>query len=116
MIAVALRKGSRSAETAAAAGAFAVNLLSTSGAAVAEEFLTPADRLGAPPEPAVTRGAPQMPLLGEAIGWLECQVRSQIEAGDHLLFLGEVISGNPKRDDMPLTTITAGLGYGGVPP
>jgi flavin reductase (DIM6/NTAB) family NADH-FMN oxidoreductase RutF len=55
-----------------------------------------------------------MPVLGEAIGWLECQVRNQVEVGDHILFIGEVIAGELRSDSIPLTTIAAGLGYGGV--
>jgi flavin reductase (DIM6/NTAB) family NADH-FMN oxidoreductase RutF len=114
MIAVALQKDSRSAGAVAAAGAFALNILSVDGAALAEKFFTPVHRFDAPPRPAVSRGALQMPLLGEAIGWLECQLRNQVEVGDHILFIGEVVAGDLKSDTMPLTTITAGLGYGGV--
>jgi flavin reductase (DIM6/NTAB) family NADH-FMN oxidoreductase RutF len=116
MVAVALRKGSHSADAVASAGAFAVNLLSVAGVAVAEKFLTPVDRFGAPAKPVFTRGVLQMPLLSDAIGWLECQVRSQVDTGDHLLFLGEVIAGDLKKDDVPLTTIGSGLRYGGVKP
>jgi flavin reductase (DIM6/NTAB) family NADH-FMN oxidoreductase RutF len=116
MVAVALRKGSRSADAVASAGAFAINLLSVAGAAVAEKFLTPVDRFGAPPQPVAARGLLQLPLLGDAIGWLECQVRGQAETGDHLLFLAEVVAGDLKKDDVPLTTIGSGLRYGGVKP
>ena len=114
MIAVALQRESKSAVAVSAAGAFAVNLLGVRDASMAEKFFTPVDRFGAPPQPVVSRGVLQLPLLGEAIGWLECQVRQQWEAGDHTLFLGEVIAAELKRDDVPLTTIAAGMGYGGA--
>ncbi len=114
MIAIALQKGSKSTAAVASAGAFTVNLLSVDNITLAEKFFTPVDRFGTPPMPAVGRGALQMPLIGEAIGWLECQVRSQSEVGDHILFVGDVIAGELTKDNMPLTTITAGLGYGGV--
>ncbi|MFB3880280.1 MAG: flavin reductase family protein [Armatimonadota bacterium] len=114
MVAVALQKGSKSATAIGTAGAFAVNLLGVRDTSMAEKFMTPVDRFGAPPQPVVSRGVLQMPLLGEAIGWLECQVRQQLEVGDHTLLIGEVIAAELKRDDVPLTTIAAGLRYGGV--
>ncbi len=114
MIAVALHKSARSVGVVESAGAFVVNILSLDSAPLAEKFFTPIDRFGTPPQPAVSRGTLQTPILGEAIGWLECQVRNRIETGDHIVFIGEVLAGGLKSDSVPLTTIAAGLGYGGV--
>ncbi len=114
MIAVALLKNSSSARVVEAGGAFAVKILSSADLELAERFITPVDRFGAPPQLVVSRGVSQLPLLGEAIGWLECEVRTKVESGDHVLFLGEVVAGDLKRDDMPLTTIAAGMEYGGT--
>jgi len=114
MVGVALRRGSESAKVVAAGKAFAVNIISSEALDLVERFFTPVDRFGAPPSPVVTRGARELPLLGEAIGWIECAVREQVEVGDHVLFLGEVIGGDLKKDDLPMTTMVAGLGYGGA--
>ena len=114
MVAIALRRGSESAKIVATGEVFAVNILSSDALDLAERFFTPVDRFGAPPHPVVTRGARELPLLGEAIGWIECQVRERVDVGDHVLFLGEVIGGGLKQDDIPLTTLVAGLSYGGT--
>ncbi|MBN1461513.1 MAG: flavin reductase [Armatimonadetes bacterium] len=114
MVAIALRRGSESAKTVAAGEVFAVNIISSEALELAERFFTPVDRFGSPPSPIITRGARELPLLGEAIGWIECQVREQMEVGDHVLFLGEVIGGDLKQDDIPLTTLVAGMHYGGA--
>jgi flavin reductase (DIM6/NTAB) family NADH-FMN oxidoreductase RutF len=113
MVAVALRRGSESTKAVAAAEAFAVNILPAEAVELAERFFTPVDRFSSPPNPVVTRGARELPLLGEAMGWIECAVREHIGVGDHVLFLGDVIGGDLKRDDLPLTTLAAGLHYGG---
>ena len=36
------------------------------------------------------RDSPRGPLLGGALGWLECVLAGEHEAGDHTLFLGRV--------------------------
>jgi flavin reductase (DIM6/NTAB) family NADH-FMN oxidoreductase RutF len=36
-------------------------------------------------------GRTGVPLLAGALGWLECRVWREYEAGDHTLFVGEVI-------------------------
>ena len=36
-----------------------------------------------------TTGAP---LLADALGWLECKVWAEYDAGDHTLFVGEVVA------------------------
>jgi flavin reductase (DIM6/NTAB) family NADH-FMN oxidoreductase RutF len=114
MVAVSLHQGSASAKAITISRVFAVNILSLDSRELAERFITPIDRFDAPPQPKVTRGVLRLPLLNEAIGHLECEVRHELELGDHHLFIGEIISGDLSKDDMPLTTISAGMGYGGV--
>lgn len=114
MVAVSLHRGSISAKSIANSRVFAVNILSLDSRELAERFITPIDRFDAPPQPKLTRGILRLPLLTEAIGHLECEVRQELELGDHHLFVGEVISGELSKDDMPLTTISAGMGYGGT--
>ena len=113
-VAVALHRGSASAKAVSSSRVFAVNVLSVESRELAERFITPVDRFDAPPQPTVVRGVLRLPLLGEAIGWLECEVKQEIELGDHVLVLGEVVPGELKKADLPLTTIAAGMGYGGV--
>jgi flavin reductase (DIM6/NTAB) family NADH-FMN oxidoreductase RutF len=39
-----------------------------------------------------SRGELEAPLIEGALGWIECSLASEVEAGDHTFFLGEVTS------------------------
>ena len=38
------------------------------------------------------------PILKDCIAWLDCNVVSSHEAGDHTVFIGEVVSGGVKNE------------------
>jgi len=74
------------------AGTFALSLLAGDQEAVAQHFAR-----GVPPfahwHAIRTReGAAGAPLVEGALGWLECRLAGEHEAGDHTLFVGEVVS------------------------
>jgi flavin reductase len=72
-----------------AAGGFAVSLLAADQLALAQHFAR-----GVPPiaiwHGIDTRDAVRGPLLGGALGWLECELAGEHAGGDHTLFLGRV--------------------------
>ena len=73
------------------AGGFALSLLGTGQEAVAQHFAR-----GVPPIAhwhgiAHREGSAGAPLLEGALGWLECRTWAEYEAGDHTLFVGEVL-------------------------
>ena len=41
-------------------------------------------------------------IISGSIAWIECLVTNKIEAGDHFIFLGEVIDGKIRTNDQPL--------------
>ena len=41
-------------------------------------------------------------VLDGAVGWLECELGGELEAGDHTLFLGRVEHVEPGADKPPL--------------
>jgi len=45
-------------------------------------------------------------LIGEALGYLECEVINEIEAGDHVIFIGHVLRSELKEQDHRLYHIT----------
>ena len=49
------------------------------------------------------------PVLDSAIAWLDCRVREVIEAGDHTMFLGEVITADA-GEGRPLVYYRGGYG------
>lgn len=42
------------------------------------------------------------PILRDAIAWLDCKVAARHDAGDHTLFIGEVMDGGVLKDEEPL--------------
>lgn len=57
-------------------------------------------------------GQTGVPLLDDALAWLECEVRQILEVGgDHTLFISEVVAGGVIRQAEPLTLLASGLHY-----
>jgi flavin reductase (DIM6/NTAB) family NADH-FMN oxidoreductase RutF len=74
------------------AGGFALSLLAGDQESVAQHFAR-----GVPPFAhwhgiATRPGAAGAPLLEDALGWLECRTQDEHAAGDHTLFVGEVLA------------------------
>ena len=74
------------------AGGFALSLLAGDQESVAQHFAR-----GVPPFAhwhgiATRPGAAGAPLLEDALGWLECRTQDEQAAGDHTLFVGEVLA------------------------
>lgn len=91
------------------AGGFALTLLAEGQEAVAQHFAR-----GVPPLAhwhgiAAREGAAGAPLLEGALGWLECRLAAAHEAGDHTLFVGEVLSVERGRPGPALLYV--GQGY-----
>nr|MBA3610658.1 flavin reductase [Rubrobacter sp.] len=49
----------------------------------------------------------------EAFAHLECRVAGKMEAGDHTVYLGEVVAANLKRPADILTDFDTPMDYGG---
>jgi flavin reductase (DIM6/NTAB) family NADH-FMN oxidoreductase RutF len=84
------------------ADAFAASLLGAGQEAHAQHFAR-----GVPPialwQGIATRvGASGAPLLGDAIGWVECRHRAQYDTGDHSFFVGDVVAVEHGRPAPPL--------------
>ena len=83
------------------AGGFAVSLLAGDQVAVAQHFAR-----GVPPiamwEGVAVREGRRGPLLEGAVGWVECALGGELEAGDHTFFLGRVERAEPGADQPPL--------------
>ena len=83
------------------AGGFAVSLLGAEQLALAQHFAR-----GVPPiaiwQGIEKRDGPRGPLLEGALGWLECELAGEHEAGDHTLFVGRVERAEPGAQGAPL--------------
>jgi flavin reductase (DIM6/NTAB) family NADH-FMN oxidoreductase RutF len=74
------------------AGAFGVSMLRGEQAALGAHFAR-----GVPPIAlwegiAVREGSTGVPLLADALAWLECRIVAEHAVGDHTLFAGEVVT------------------------
>ena len=84
-------------------GVFAVNILAKDQAAIGKRFagqqpeLT--DRFAGLQASTAESGAP---VLGDALGWLDCRVVHAYEGGDHTIFVGEVLAADTPRLTAPL--------------
>ena len=53
------------------------------------------------------------PLLDSALAWAEGKVVSSLPAGDHILFVAEVVEVGLNRESIPLTLKESGFKYAG---
>lgn len=55
------------------------------------------------------------PILDQAVAYLDCEVRQEVDCGDHTLFLGEIIdAGFQKPEDTPVLRMEdTRMNYGG---
>jgi flavin reductase len=90
------------------AGAFGVSILGAGQEHLAQHFAR-----GVPPIALWTRierrpGTTGVPLLADAIGWLECRLAGEYETGDHTLFVGDVVHVERGRAGPPLVHVAGG--------
>jgi flavin reductase (DIM6/NTAB) family NADH-FMN oxidoreductase RutF len=95
---------------------FSVNVLRADehGAETAARFVKPARH--APnklEEEDYTTGETGAPRLSRALSWVECRVVAAHRAGDHVLYLGEVVGAGVNGDGEPLTLAQLGWHHGG---
>ena len=105
---VAVSRAAAMHELLAEAGAFALSLLSGDQEGIAQHFAR-----GVPPiamwEGIEWRpGTTGAPLLEGSLGWVECRVADRCPAGDHTLFVGDVVSSERGRSASALVYVDGG--------
>ena len=102
LVGVSISRSAALHELLRRAGAFAVSLLAAGQEALAQHFAR-----GVPPL-VLWRGIRSRPasfgapLLDGALGWLECRTWAEYPAGDHTVFVGEVLALEPGQASAPL--------------
>ena len=95
LVLVSVRREAFMHEAIGRAGAYAVSLLASEQEPVARWFADPDRPRGARQfDPVGWRAGPATgaPLIEGALAWLECRLHDTVEAGDHALFLGRVVT------------------------
>ena len=105
LVGVSIGKEASSYELLRQSGRFAISLLADDQAPLAQHFAR-----GVPPIAhwsgiAVRDGELGPPLLEGAVGWLVCRVWADYDAGDHTLFVGEVLRAERDESKEPLVYI-----------
>lgn len=112
---VAARKAQHTHDLIESGGVFSLNFLDTSQEDLARKFSQPLEHDngtvgGSPYTPGEATGAP---LFEEAFAHLECRVTGKMEAGDHTVYLGEVVAAGLERPADLLTDLDTPMDYGG---
>ncbi len=114
LLAVAVENDGSSLALLRESGAFSVNLYTADQRRDAARLARPGARVPTKLSEFETRdGETGAPLLTGTLGYLECRIVSEVPAGDHTLFLGEVVAAGVFREGEPLDLHKAGFRYGG---
>jgi flavin reductase (DIM6/NTAB) family NADH-FMN oxidoreductase RutF len=103
-ISIAVRRQHPIHDLIKTSGFFALNLLERGQQALEERFCTPPSEeanqfAGVEYDQGVSSGAP---VLRGVLAFLECRVASSLDAGDHTIFLGDLLDGGALRDGQPM--------------
>lgn len=113
MLALAVENEGRSLPLIRAGSVFSVSIYHEDQRREAALLARPAVRVPRKLEEMEYRdGDTGAPLLPSTLGALECRVVGEVPAGDHTLFLGEVVAAHAFREGEPLTLKGAGFRYG----
>ena len=113
-IIVALRSESGIWHRVQDAGQFVVNVLGTGQKPLAAAFFRHVEPEGSTlGGAAFHEGTTGAPILDEAPAYLECRVIEVLEAGDHTLFLADILEAGVQNDLSPLDMSETGWHYGG---
>ena len=105
LVGVAVARQAALHELLREARAFAVSLLAADQDWLAEHFARGVPPIGMWKGIAATDGVLGAPLLDGALGWLECRVADEVEAGTHTFFVGEVVAATEGDEGIPLVRL-----------
>jgi flavin reductase (DIM6/NTAB) family NADH-FMN oxidoreductase RutF len=99
--------------------AFSLCLIDREDRAIVRKFVKPVDvdltTMTLNDFPFRTGSVTGVPILAQAVAWLECQVRQEVSCGNHTLFIGEVLDcGFQKAEGTPVLRMEdTRMNYGG---
>lgn len=109
LLLVCVEKAADTHDCIVQAGYFAVNVLAEGkGETLARRFAAgePGEKFTGVAFREERTGAP---VLDEALAWMDCRLASQVEGGDHTVFMGEVMAGDAV-EGTPLVYYRGGYG------
>lgn len=100
LILVCVHNESRTLPALRRTGAFAVNILASDQEEVCRNFA--GRRAHGMAEVGIRRGRTGVPILSDALAYLDCRLEREVYGGDHTIILGEVLDLGVQRHDEPL--------------
>ncbi len=118
LLGVAIENEAVTRQLIAEGGAFSLCVLDREDRAIVRKFTKPVE---VDAESSTLNGFPYhdgvtgVPVLDQAVAYVECRVRDTLELGDHTLFVGEVVdAGFQKPEDTPVLRMEdTRMNYGG---
>jgi flavin reductase (DIM6/NTAB) family NADH-FMN oxidoreductase RutF len=118
LVAVSIERGAVTQELIAEGGVFSLNVIDREDRAIVRKFTKPVE---VDDEARTMNGFPfhdgrsGAPILDQAVAYVDCTVRQQVDLGGHVLFLGEVVdAGFQKPEDTPVLRMEdTRMNYGG---
>ncbi len=115
LLVLAVEGDSHSRQVIESSGAFAINLYETGqrelAGSLGRTFNKHPEKIASVLwKPGPLTGSP---LLDTALAWAECKIVSSLPAGDHILFVAEIIEVGLNREGVPLTLKETGFRYAG---
>lgn len=112
LVMISIEKDSEIRSSIERTNLFSVNMLASGQREIAKGFLRPirqADDQGLGKK--IFAGPRGTPLLKDAVAWMELVVVNSFPAGDHIVFLGEVVEAKLVKDAAILTLKETGWKY-----
>lgn len=115
MVAMAINNKHQSSRLLNEQEGFVVHLIPEGSESFARNFYGPAERGYAKLQATPVTDSPGTgsPILEGASGWFDCRIVKRIPAGNHTIFMGEVVAGELTQDTQILTTSNSKLHYTG---
>lgn len=98
LVLACVERGADTHDALRAAGAFSINMLARGSEDVARRFAgenVPAKFAGV----AYHVEASGVPVLDEALAWVDCRVHAEYDGGDHTIFVGEVLAAGAREGE-----------------
>jgi flavin reductase (DIM6/NTAB) family NADH-FMN oxidoreductase RutF len=88
-----------------AGGKLVVNIMAKENGKTMSRFFKPAPETGSIFDELETfTGVSGVPILKDSLGYLECKYRSELESGDHIIVLAEVVNGGINNSELQPST------------
>ena len=118
LLGIGVEKAAFTHELIAAGGAFSLNVLAREDRAIVRKFTKPVE---VDEEASTLNGFPfhdgrtGVPILDQAVAYVECEVRHPVDCGEHTFFVGEIVDAafQQPEDSEVLRMEDTRMNYGG---